>query len=73
MDSSVLDRQPHPERRALSPRALDVDRAAVRMDHLAGDPEAESDPLIGAFRYCALEALEDRTFLGDRPIPRSVT
>src|SRR5690606_9907662 len=43
--------------------ALDVDRAAVRLHHLARDPEAEAEAAVVAGGDGALEAPEDSTLI----------
>src|SRR5690606_18894946 len=43
--------------------ALDVDRAAVRLHHLARDPEAEAEAAVVAGGDGALEAPEDSSLI----------
>src|SRR5205823_5524599 len=52
-------RQVDRERGALPKRALDGDTAAVGLDDLAHDPQAEPEPAVVALRHRALEAAED--------------
>src|SRR5690606_28194986 len=54
-----LARQLHHEPRARAGRALDPHLAAVGLDELAHDPQAEPEPAEAAVRDGALEPLED--------------